>query len=175
MMRAYISSENLTLVDSYAKASLGVTIADKVVGAFILAYFISYEIITFKNQGKDYMKQIWNYLDWIIFILYFTLFAIDILAYYDEYLYFADSTAKILRTLLIFAVFFKYYFFLRIFKGFSFLVSMLLIVFRDLVYFLGLYILIIIQFGVMLSTLQNTNVDPNYSGINNFGYMLDAY
>jgi hypothetical protein len=103
------------------------------------------------------------------------LFVVEILAYYNVgYFPDLDSTIKILRTFITLQAFFKLFFFLRIFKGFSFLVSMLLCVFNDLQYFLGLYFVIIFMFAIVFSVLSDMVAPATYAGLGDFGFILDT-
>ena len=63
---------------------------------------------------------------------------------------------------------------MRISDGFSFLVSMLIGVFKDLKFFFIFYLLILIMFSIMFFCLALT-LDENLSLLSGFGYLIMAY
>ena len=70
-------------------------------------------------------------------------------------------------------MFVKVNFYLRIFEGFSFLVSMMQGVFLDLRYFMVFFIITVIEFGMLFSILIK-NSDA-YNGVGNLGYFIMAF
>ena len=71
----------------------------------------------------------------------------------------------------------KLLFYLRLINSFSFLVSMLLEVFLDLKYFISLYAIIILMYGLIFTLLKikTSEEDTEYQGINYFGYFIMAF
>ncbi len=76
--------------------------------------------------------------------------------------------------LLIALVFNKICFFLRIYEGFSFLVSMLQGVFFDLKYFLAFYTMVLLLFTFLFSVLS-LELDGAYGGIGGVGYFIMSF
>ena len=72
---------------------------------------------------------------------------------------------------------FKLFFYLRVINGFSFLVSMLKEVFLDLKYFISLYAIVIIFYGLIFTLLRikTSEDDIEYEGISYFGYYIMAF
>ena len=68
--------------------------------------------------------------------------------------------------------FLKVNFFLRVYDGFSFLVSMLSGVFKDIQYFILFFIIFILQFGIIFIILFSGASIEEYNGIGTIGYFL---
>lgn len=71
-------------------------------------------------------------------------------------------------------VFIKICFFLRIYEGFSFLVSMMIDVFLDLKYFLAFYMMVLTLFA-MLFAILSVALGEAYGGVGDVGYFLMAF
>ena len=109
-----------------------------------------HEVKTLFSVGfKSYFIDAWNFLD---IALFFT-FTIELLVNYLVVIPGFESIKKLLQTIIILLAFMKLNFFLRIFEGFSFLVSMLKGVFLDLKYFLGFFAFVVLTFSLILSVL----------------------
>lgn len=71
-------------------------------------------------------------------------------------------------------IFVKVCFFLRIYDGFSFLVSMMQGVFLDLKYFIAFYMFVLILFTMLFSIL-NVKLGAAYEPIGNLGYFMMSF
>ncbi len=161
-----MKDENIPQDDKFFRNSFGVSMALKSICFGILVYFGIYEIRTRRAFGSSssYFSSFWNIFDCVFIPFYIPVFIFDILDYFD-YQYFADSVSKILLCIFVFMAFIKFYFYLRIYNGFSSLVYMLQQVFWDLRYFLALYAFIIMSFGVQFSIIFNGTTQDTYDGV----------
>jgi len=71
--------------------------------------------------------------------------------------------------------FLKINFFLRIYDGFSFLVSMVSGVFNDISFFLLFFLIFIVEFGVIFIILFRGEAQDGYDGIGTIGYFLMVF
>jgi len=79
----------------------------------------------------------------------------------------------LLDIILITLAFLKLCFFLRIYDGFSFLVSMLSGVFsRDIKYFMAFFFIFIILFGIIFNILFSAKSSDEYDGVGVLGYFI---
>jgi hypothetical protein len=126
-MKKKIYDEGLSQDDEYFKIGFGISISLKILISAVLTYFAIYEINTRRALGtwKNYFAFVWNIFDCVLLLFYIPVLIFDILDYYD-YQYFADSTSKVLLCIFVFLSFVKFYYYLRVFNGFSSLVYMLL-------------------------------------------------
>ncbi|CDW79775.1 wd-40 repeat protein [Stylonychia lemnae] len=130
----------------------------------ILLYFFYYEVRQASKQ-QGYLKELWNLFDFSLIASYL---ALNILEFTSG----DKSTLIILDILVIILSFLKINFFLRIYDGFSFLVSMMSGVFRDIYYFILFFLIFIFQFGIIFVILFSAQEVDEYSGIGTFGYFL---
>ena len=82
--------------------------------------------------------------------------------------------SKIMYCIIIIQAFIKICFYLRIYDGFSFLVSMMKGVFLDLKYFLAFYVLVLGLFALLFSILS-LRLSDTYGGIGQVGYFIMAF
>jgi hypothetical protein len=122
-----------------------VTIAIKVICVLFLLYFVKYEIKSAMKQD-GYFKEVWNMFDFLLIAMYIPISLMDYLRIY----YIATTIGY---SILVAIVFMKINFFLRIFDGFSFLVSMMSGVFADIKYFLAFWIIFLAQFAIIFTIL----------------------
>jgi Ion transport protein len=114
---------------------------------------------------KEYVtKDWWNISDFILFALYAAFLPISFLYTADEYIF------QILQCLIVMFLTIKINFFLRIFDRFSFLVQMILAVFKDLQHFLLYFCIILSAFSIQISIIQK-DVD-GHEGIGSFKYFV---
>eukprot|EP00347_Sterkiella_histriomuscorum_P012995 403366420 len=92
----------------------------------------------------------------------------------EEYYPYEDFII-IIKLAIVFLTFLKINFFLRIYDGFSFLVSMMAAVFVDLKYFIGFFLIFIIEFGLIFAILFDAISIDEYSGIGIFAYLMMAF
>ena len=110
----------------------------KIIGILILLYFGIYEIRSaIKQSLKEYVKDYWNFFDFLLITVYLAFVVNDV---------FAKSiiARKILTCIILLLIFVKLNFFLRIFDGFSFMVSMMQGVFQDLKYFMAFFLITLV-------------------------------
>lgn len=109
--------------------------------SLILIYFGWYEYKSAKIQ-EGYFDDAWNLIDFGLIALYVPTMALDF--YSVAYL-----LTTILQCLIVILSFLKVNFFLRIYDGFSFLVSMMAGVVKDIKYFLAFFSIILLEFGIL--------------------------
>ena len=102
---------------------------------------------------RDYFSDLWNLFD---FMLIFTNIVTIALSFMTSLL----PALIISKCLLLVFTFIKLCFYMRISDGFSFLVSMLIGVFKDLKFFFFFYLIILIMFSLMFFCLALT-LDDN--------------
>eukprot|EP00347_Sterkiella_histriomuscorum_P003632 403363541 len=139
----------------------------KAISLIVLIYFFIYEIKQALKQ-EGYLKEIWNFFDYTLIVSYLLEIIIEAANPYH------DSLA-IIKVLVVCLTFLKISFFLRIYDGFSFLVSMMAAVFVDLKYFIGFFIIFILQFGIIFAILFDATSIDEYSGIGIVGYFMMAF
>eukprot|EP00347_Sterkiella_histriomuscorum_P008450 403345053 len=139
----------------------------KAVSFLILIYFFVYEIKQAIKQ-ENYMKEIWNFFDYSLIIAYTLLTGFEASYPYEDFII-------ILKLVIVFLTFLKINFFLRIYDGFSFLVSMMAAVFVDLKYFIGFFLIFILEFGLVFAILFDAISIEEYQGIGIFAYIMMAF
>eukprot|EP00347_Sterkiella_histriomuscorum_P013895 403362947 len=139
----------------------------KPVSLLVLIYFFVYEIRQAVKQ-ENYMKEIWNFFDYSLIFAYSLLTVLEAAFPYEDFI-------VILKLVIVFLTFLKINFFLRIYDGFSFLVSMMAAVFVDLKYFIGFFVIFILQFGLVFAILFDAISIEEYQGIGIFAYIMMAF
>jgi hypothetical protein len=109
-----------------------------------------------------YFSSLWNILDLFLYILYPVYFFFSF--YLKSHVYYI----KWIQCGITILTFVKFLFFLRIFRQFSFLIQMLVAVFRDMSTFLLFFGIVIGFFSIFLTILINDLED--YEGIGPIGY-----
>eukprot|EP00347_Sterkiella_histriomuscorum_P017462 403349274 len=146
-------------------------IVTKIICLIYIIIMERYEFNLLRKVGfKSYIEDTWNYGDQIFAILYVACAVVDL----------TDASEKglvIMHSILCFFVFIKLCSNLRVFKGFSFQMSMLKAVFYDIRYFILLYSFVIGMYGIIFSLLQIKPNDDNnfYDGVSYFGYFIMAF
>eukprot|EP00347_Sterkiella_histriomuscorum_P015684 403356086 len=139
----------------------------KAVSLLVLIYFFVYEIKQAIIQ-ENYIKEIWNFFDYSLIIAYTLLTGLEASYPYEDFII-------ILKLVIVFLTFLKINFFLRIYDGFSFLVSMMAAVFVDLKYFIGFFLIFILEFGLVFAILFDAISIEEYQGIGIFAYIMMAF
>lgn len=123
------------------------TLTMKLICIIILIYFSQYEIRSAMRDIKVYLKEIWNLIDFAVIVLQIvcTILFISGLDF---------NALRIIYCILAIMIFVKICFFLRIYDGFSFLVSMIQGVFLDLKYFIAFYMFVLLLFTMLFSILD---------------------
>eukprot|EP00347_Sterkiella_histriomuscorum_P023209 403335532 len=142
--------------------------SSQAVSLSVLIYFFIYEIKQAMKQ-EGYFQEIWNFFDYTLSICYIVLISLE------ATLTPSHDSIVILKVSIVSLAFLKISFFLRIYDGFSFLVSMLAAVFVDLKYFIGFFVIFILQFGIIFAILFNATDIEEYNGISIFGYLMMAF
>eukprot|EP00347_Sterkiella_histriomuscorum_P024078 403332378 len=139
----------------------------KCVSLIVLIYFFVYEIKQSIKQ-ENYFQEIWNIFDFSLILSYSLLIGLEEYYPYEDFLI-------IIKLAIVFLTFLKINFFLRIYDGFSFLVTMMAAVFVDLKYFIGFFLIFIIEFGLIFAILFDAISIDEYSGIGIFAYLMMAF
>ncbi|CDW82402.1 serine threonine protein kinase [Stylonychia lemnae] len=143
----------------------------KVIGAAYIFFQIQYEIKTILVQGiLSYLSEYWNYVDIFLILLYAGSATIDLMHVHM-------GIERLLYSICLIFVFIKFFSYLRIFQGFSFLVQMLRAVFVDLKFFIALYGIVIVLYGLIFTLLEIKTDEDNieYEGISYFGYYIMSF
>ena len=88
----------------------------------------------------------WNFFDIALLLSYIAFALIDL--FYDY-----PTLITTLECAILLLIFVKVNYFLRIFEGFSFMVTMMQGVFSDLKYFMAFFIITVIEFGLLFTVL----------------------
>lgn len=112
-----------------------------------------------KQEG--YFKEMWNLFDYSLIVVYFGANIIEFTAESAD----GSRFLMLAQVFIVILSFLKINFFLRIYDGFSFLVSMMGGVFQDIKYFVAFFMIIIFQFGIIFAILFNADYDPEYAGV----------
>jgi len=112
---------------------------------------------------EEYLKDPWNIFD-ISLVVFYCLYVISNYANVNE------NTRIGFNCAVLMLCFIKLNFFLRMFEGFSFLVSMLIAVFGDLKFFIIIFLMIIIEFGLLFTIVVPAS--DAYDRVGLLGYYL---
>ena len=136
----------------------------------ILVFFGIHEFKQARQMSnlKEYFSGMWNWTDILLILAYFTLAVLDHLA--DFYI-----ATTILQVFVVSLAFIKICFFLRIYEGFGFLVSLMSGVFKDIKYFFALWVLFIFWFGVIFTILYKKEWSDTYDALGYFDYFMLTY
>ncbi|CDW77824.1 wd-40 repeat protein [Stylonychia lemnae] len=146
---------------------LTVIIITKMICSLILIYFLNQEVKQARKQ-EGYLKEIQNLFDFSLIISYFVMTII-------EFGFQAQKLLILAQIIVVILSFMKLYFFLRIYDGFSFLVTMMSSVFYDLQYFIAFFLIFIFQFGLILTILFQAQWIEEYDKITTVAYFLMAF
>ncbi|CDW87439.1 wd-40 repeat protein [Stylonychia lemnae] len=139
----------------------------KINNSLVLLYFLFDELRQAIKQS-GYFKDIWNLFDISLILSY-------ILLNYVEFYQDITDFILIMQILVVIFASMKLLFFLRIYDGFSFLVSMIGGVFKDLKYFIGFFMIFIAQFGLIFTILFRGSPIQEYEGISSMGYIVMVF
>ena len=104
----------------------------------------------FKDGLDDYFSDLWNYLDLIPILLMDLTLVLDWLEYFPE-------VQRPLLAICSLMLWFKFMYYLRIFRKTSFFISMIIAVFRDIIYFIFILIIVCVAFGSSFYIISNQN------------------
>lgn len=127
-----------------------------------IIYPALYDLVQLKKSGfADYFGDFWNYSD-LIFV-YSGIINMVLQNFFADQFHPSSLTCKVLMILTITCSIFKTFFFLRVFGGLSYLVTMLLQVMGDLKVFLLFYTILLFCFSLYFDVLGVAN--PNVKGV----------
>lgn len=117
----------------------------------LIAYFFFFEMVCIMRDGLDYLTDIFNWMDNIAFIL-------NIYMIYATVYIAPDPTARTevraMAALTVVFMWFKAFYWLRIFSGTSFYVRLIRDTLYDIRYFMILFILILLTFANAIMILN---------------------
>ena len=116
-----------------------------------VSYFLFFEIVCILRDGLSYLKDIFNWIDIISFMLNIYLIIATV---YIESLTENRIVNRAISALGVVLMWFKAFYWLRIFTGTSFYVRLIRDTLYDIRYFLILFILILATFGNALLILN---------------------
>eukprot|EP00347_Sterkiella_histriomuscorum_P012349 403368936 len=146
---------------------LWITLPTKIISFLCIMFFGIYELRVY-SLTKGHFEDPWNVLDFLLVVIFIPT---TILEYNNTAQYFV-TISYIFVVILSFQ---KINFFLRIYDGFSFLVSMMAGVIQDIGYFLAFFVIMLIQFGILFTILFQASDLEQYSGLGNFGYLMMSF
>lgn len=103
--------------------------------------FTAYELVQVKKEGKDYFEDVWNYLEVTGMIVFYIGAGLDIKN---------ETISQELRVLWCFSVMFsliKIIYLVRVFKQLNFLVTMIITVVNEVMYFMLLFSVFLLTFA----------------------------
>ncbi|CDW91093.1 wd-40 repeat protein [Stylonychia lemnae] len=150
------------------RPNIWVKTSTKIICSIVLLYFLIHEIRQIRIQKSSYFSDGWNYFDFF-HIISFATFCIMEFTVNDK------VNLILIEILVIILSFMKLFFFLRIYDGFSFLVQMMAGVFKDIKYFISFFLIMILQFGMILLVLFKAEEIDEYNGVNGMAYFLMAF
>lgn len=127
----------------------------------LVAYFAFFELVSMVRDGFSYLLDIFNYLDWSAFALNFYLIAYRMLRNEDQE--FEDQhikTTRSLAALLVILVWFKAFYWMRLFSSTGFYVRLIRETLWDIRYFLILFAFILLTFANALLILGTGREEP---------------
>lgn len=117
-----------------------------------LIYPLVYDVTQAFKQGSDYLKDVWNYMDMTHLSLgYFNIFC----QLHDTW----SLTSKITMIIITVVCLLKTFFFMRIVKSFSYIVTMILSVVSDLKVFMLFFFILIIMFSMIFNVIAPNPAD----------------
>jgi Ion transport protein len=143
------------------------TLVAKLICLVILSYFAKYEIKSALADFGDYISEYWNFIDFMVIVMQLVS-TVCFVSGVDF------DVMRMIYCLMAIMVFIKVCFFLRIYDGFSFLVSMMQGVFLDLKYFIAFYMFVLILFTMLFSILD-IKLGDAYGPIGMFGYFFMSF
>ncbi|CDW84989.1 wd-40 repeat protein [Stylonychia lemnae] len=115
------------------------------VNLIFAVYFIHNEIRQFCLQGTKYFQSYWNYIDMIPPLGIFAFTIITVLSEYDYEI--DEATKRSIQAITTFFMWFKFLYFLRIFRSTSYLITMIFEVIYDMRFFFAVLLITMIAFG----------------------------
>jgi hypothetical protein len=128
-------------------------------------YFLGLEMLQIKDDGLNYFKTIWNWIDIIPPCIQISIAIFQMNGYYLD---FNDKTDEghenrrelaIMLSIASLCLWFKFLYFLRIFDGTGFLIRAILAVIVDMKYFLLILLIAMMAFGDSFKVMSMANVE----------------
>jgi hypothetical protein len=105
-------------------------------------YFLSNELKQVLSDGLDYLSSIWNYIDLIPPIGIYIVVAMTLIGETVD-----EATTRTILSITTFFMWFKFLYFLRIFKNTGYLIRMIIEVCYDMRHFFLVLLITVIAFG----------------------------
>merc|ERR1711935_1305341 len=122
----------------------------------------TYELMQVKRQHIFCFADFWNYIDMPYIILgYYNL-------YRQTYVGSLKFFSKLVMIIVISLALAKAFFFMKIFKGFSYIVTMMSRVMTDLQAFMVFFAILVVMLSIMLDVILMNNPDSNYQSVGPF-------
>ena len=159
-------STNVTPTDGPAEPILRYLIIALVI------YFAFFELVSMVRDGFSYLLDIFNYLDWSAFSLNFYLISYRMLRNEDEQYEEAHiKTTRSLAALLVILVWFKAFYWMRLFSATGFYVRLIRETLWDIRYFFILFAFILLTFANALLILGTGREEPLLQNFFNVGIL----
>ena len=145
--------------------------ADFVLAIIILIfqlYFIYIEVNQMLYHKLRYLTSFWNLLDIISTILNIATVLVDILDGNEQ-----DANA--IACVAVLVLWFRFFYFLRVFSGTAYLVRMILAIIKEMRYFMLALIITIITFTNTFFILGRNSPEGNFTGTNIFRAFIFSY
>ena len=123
-----------------------------VIGGCLL-YPVFYDGRQMWKQGWRYLDDKWNYVD--VFHLSMGYVNLVCQAFLDPF----NVTCKLVIIIVILTCLIKQFFFMRVVMSFSYIVTMIISVIRDLTVFLTFYLILMVSFSMVFNIISQNNSD----------------
>lgn len=161
----YITLFSVQGVDRLSDSQQGAEIVMRFIILLQILYFIYFEFVSVIRDGTDYLYDIYNWIDISSFIInIFLIYATIYIKPYD-----GDRTViRVIGSIAVILLWFKAFYWMRLFTETSFYVRLIKDTIYDLRYFLILFIFILITFANALLVLNQQRTDMLYKDFFNF-------
>lgn len=115
---------------------------------FLCFYFLVFELKQVLNRGYHYFFDFWNYIEIVPLLgIIFSMREARMEGFIPTYTFFC------IQTTIVFMLYVKMLFFMRLFRATGYLVHALIKILFDMRYFLIIFFTVILQFGFSLLTI----------------------
>ena len=121
---------------------------NKLACAIVQLIFFIYEIAQVRNEGSEYFEDFWNYFELTGMFLFFWA------AYLDITLPFVTHQMRILFSQSVLMCLVKIVYLIRVFKQLNFLVTMIITVCKNIVFFMILFSIFLLTFAQCTMLMQ---------------------
>jgi hypothetical protein len=125
--------------------------------AVFSTYFLLNELRQLKDGGLEYLSSIWNYLDLLQPIGVYILICMSNIKLLMPDMYMDPGLVAIVKSTTTFLLWFKFFYFLRIFASTGYYIRMIVDVMKDMIAFLLILLISIVAFADTFLALSMSN------------------